>query len=91
MGDLHEVLCSVVRSGFVMKDFEALSEPSKIETTSKTMYFEINRKPFTLNKRLMKSAKLYYQMYRDYRNAFTQIQDIAVINPVTTRPDYVRP
>ena len=91
MGDLHEVLCSVVRSGFVMKDFEALNEPSKIETTSKEMYFMMNGKPFIENKRLMKSVRLYHQMYRDYRNAFTQIQDIAVINPVTTRPDYVRP
>ncbi len=57
MTDMAQVFRLVAGSGFVMKDNEILNNPSKVETVSKEMYYEINKKPFILNKRLMISVE----------------------------------
>ncbi len=90
MTDMAQVLRLVAGSGFVMKDYEIINVPSMVETASKEMYYEINKKPFILNKRLMISVESGTRVRRAYVAAFKAIQDIAIVNPVTKMPDFVK-
>ena len=89
MTDMARVLRLVAGSGFLMKDNEILNRPSKVETASKEMYYEINKKPFILNKRLMHALKLENAIRSDFTQAFKAIQAIAIVNPVSKKRDFV--
>ncbi len=91
MTDMPQVLRLVAVSGFVMKDYEILNEGSKVETVSKQMYYEINKKPFVLNKRMLMQIKHYKDLWKKYMDAFDRIREIAVTSPITGEVAFVRP
>ena len=90
MANMSEVLRIVAASGYVMKDFEMLNDPSKVETVSKEIYRTINNTPFVYNKRLMQSLKIANRIKDMYKTGFNRIRDIAVVSPIDGSAEFVK-